>query len=672
MWLCALADAAAPGAGCGGKAAALARLIAAGLPVPDGFALAGAAFRAVVGAIAIGADAAEAGHALAEAARRIDEAAPDAEVVARAAGLGVLAVRSSATIEDGEAGAAAGVFSSRRAVPAAEVWDAVRAVWTSALTPLAVAYARRRGDASGVATIGVIVQRFVPGERVTVYTRTPAGSDEVWVQRGAALARHTRADADRIVQLALAAEGAIGATVTGADVELVDGRAGDGDGDVWIVQARPIVRAPAVPLRAPPPPIVLAGLADGRRWTWDVAHNPDPLSPAQAGLVARVAAAGVAPWALRVCAGYLYFASLAPGAGPVVVRDAADLAARAGVLEAAMEHALGDGDAASLDDALARYVAFYAPWAALAALISAARRVLPDALHARGDARAEASAAAWSHARPSAVEATLLAAARGELAEADAIARLAPLAPAWDVAVPTFGEQPALVRDAIARARSSPATSPAVPPPSPAELADAIALAAAAADLAERDDFAFARAQRLVRRALLARARDLAIARDDVFWLPLDEVAAATALDRDTAHRRAGAARAAAARAAHWDMPIVVGGAAPPVVAGARLHGVGHGARVTGRVVRFASLASAVVVSHGDIVVARAVTPALAVLVAGCAAIVSETGGLLDHGAALARELGVPCVVGCQGAWSALGDGDVVRVDGDAGTVEPC
>ena len=33
-------------------------------------------------------------------------------------------------------------------------------------------------------------------------------------------------------------------------------------------------------------------VADGRRWTWDVAHNPDPLSPAQAGLVERVERAG--------------------------------------------------------------------------------------------------------------------------------------------------------------------------------------------------------------------------------------------------------------------------------------------------------------------------------------------------------------------------------------------
>src|SRR5499427_6563106 len=89
--------------------------------------------------------------------------------------------------------------------------------------------------------------------------------------------------------------------------------------------------------------------------------------------------------------------------------------------------------------------------------------------------------------------------------------------------------------------------------------------------------------------------------------------------------------------------------------------------RTVGRVVRFASLAAARPVSRDDVVVTRAVTPALAMLVDGCAALVSETGGLLDHGAALARELGVTCVVGCAGAWSQLIDGMLVSVDGDAG-----
>jgi phosphohistidine swiveling domain-containing protein len=121
-------------------------------------------------------------------------------------------------------------------------------------------------------------------------------------------------------------------------------------------------------------------------------------------------------------------------------------------------------------------------------------------------------------------------------------------------------------------------------------------------------------------------------------------------------------------------MPVVVHGSdvsrelpsAPRLV----LRGVGLGPRVVGRVVRVGSFhTSAPSIGRGDVVVTRAVTPALAMIVEGCAALVSETGGLLDHGAALARELRITCVVGCAGAWAQLTDGAVISVDGDAGLV---
>ncbi|MGN6110588.1 MAG: PEP/pyruvate-binding domain-containing protein [Kofleriaceae bacterium] len=625
----------------GGKAAGLARLIAAQLPVPEGFAIGGEAFRALAGPLAID-DAAAIGHALGEAARRIESAelppALVADVEARALPLGRLAVRSSATIEDGEAGAAAGVFSSRIAVPPGELWPAIRAVWASALTPLAASYARRR---HAELAVGVIVQRYIDGERATVYTRPPGAPerDELWIQRADQLVKLRRGDPDPRAVLALAAERAIDAP-RGADVELVI--AGDA---IWIVQARPIVH-PAPRVRTPPPPIVIAPLvADGRRWTWDVAHNPDPLSVAQAGLVERVEAAGIAPWSMRVCAGYLYTASGEPPPRPQLA-DRAALDAMVADLEARIERALGPDRELPIDEAIERYLAFYRIWACeVGPAISAARAGL--------------SAAQLLGARPSAVEATLIAAARGELDEPAVFARLGAMAPAWDIAVPTFAERPTLLRAAIARAQQMPTPAPVVPSGSE--------LARGGADLAERDDLWFARAQWLVRRALLARTRALGIAPDDAFWLPLDELAAATDLDPDDAHRRASAARTAAARSARWDMPLMVGG--PPVEPGRALHGVGSGGRATGRVFRFDSLGRDVLVGSGDVVVVRAVTPALAVLVTGCAALVSETGGLLDHGAAMARELGIPCVVGCREAWSLLSDGMIVTVDGDAGTV---
>ena len=651
MWLHRLDEA---DVSCGGKAVGLARLIAAGLPVPEGFVIDDRAFRHVVGDLDPTSD--TIGHALGEAAQWIAtmELPPDLvrDVERRAAALGPLAVRSSATIEDGEAGAGAGVFSSRTAVPPADVWAAIRAVWTSALTPLAVTYARRRG---GRIAIGVIIQRFVPGELVTIYTRSPGGptGDESIVQRGTAIERLARSAATPELALALRAETAIAAS-SGADVEIVVAS------DLWVVQARPIVH-PVIATRRPAPPSVIAPLiADGRRWTWDVAHNPDPLSPAQAGLVERVDRAQITPWSLRVCAGFLYTASRTTDLHEVEIPTTIEaLDARVIEIEVAMRaaltgtapHELGIAGRISISAALDGYLAFYRIWAGeLAPLIAALR----------------GTRSPLAGARPSAVESTLLAAARGELDDDAVLDRIGVLSPAWDVCVPTFAERSQLVYAAIDRARAFLATRP--PVAHPITRPD---LGRAAADLAERDDVWFARAQWLVRKAILDRARELAIDPDDAFWIPLDELATANELDADQVRRRASGARTAAGRAAQWAMPIIVGdepGAEEPP-AGPLLRGVGSGPAVTGRVVRFETLASVTAVTGGDIVVTRAVTPALAVLVIGCAALVSETGGLLDHGAALARELEIACVVGCVDAWR-LTDGAIVTVDGDAGTVE--
>jgi pyruvate,water dikinase len=63
------------------------------------------------------------------------------------------------------------------------------------------------------------------------------------------------------------------------------------------------------------------------------------------------------------------------------------------------------------------------------------------------------------------------------------------------------------------------------------------------------------------------------------------------------------------------------------------------------------------------------VTPAAILDLEGAAALVCEQGGALDHAAALARELALPCVVGCAGVWAGIHSGDEVLVDGDAGLV---
>jgi pyruvate,water dikinase len=206
------------------------------------------------------------------------------------------------------------------------------------------------------------------------------------------------------------------------------------------------------------------------------------------------------------------------------------------------------------------------------------------------------------------------------------------------------------------------------------ELAAAASVAAVAAAIGEEDDAYFARAQAMVRRALLAAGRAAGLEDpDDACWLPLDELDEPAQVDPVRARARAGAARAAAERARLWAMPLVVidgaAAGAAPAAAGDVHRGAGSGPTVTGVVHRVAELAHAARVPPGAIALVPTVTPALALVLAGARAIVSASGGILDHGAAIARELGVPCVVGCASAWEALRDGELVEVSGDEGLV---
>ena len=47
-----------------------------------------------------------------------------------------------------------------------------------------------------------------------------------------------------------------------------------------------------------------------------------------------------------------------------------------------------------------------------------------------------------------------------------------------------------------------------------------------------------------------------------------------------------------------------------------------------------------------------------------------DTGGALSHPAVVAREFGVPCVVGTRRATQLIKTGDKIRVDGSIGVVE--
>ena len=67
--------------------------------------------------------------------------------------------------------------------------------------------------------------------------------------------------------------------------------------------------------------------------------------------------------------------------------------------------------------------------------------------------------------------------------------------------------------------------------------------------------------------------------------------------------------------------------------------------------------------------VASITTPAWTTLFARAGAVVTDVGGPLSHSSIVAREYGIPAVLGTNVATRRIPDGVRVRVDGEAGTV---
>ena len=84
-------------------------------------------------------------------------------------------------------------------------------------------------------------------------------------------------------------------------------------------------------------------------------------------------------------------------------------------------------------------------------------------------------------------------------------------------------------------------------------------------------------------------------------------------------------------------------------------------ARVVHDVTGFARL------KQGDILVTRSTTAAFNVVLPLLAGIVTDRGGTLSHSAIVAREYGIPAVVGSREATRLIPDGSRIRIDGTLG-----
>jgi len=71
----------------------------------------------------------------------------------------------------------------------------------------------------------------------------------------------------------------------------------------------------------------------------------------------------------------------------------------------------------------------------------------------------------------------------------------------------------------------------------------------------------------------------------------------------------------------------------------------------------------------GAVLVATTTNPNYLPAMNKAIAFVTDEGGITSHAAIVARELGVPCIVGCKVAMKVLKSGDKVEVDAEKGIV---
>jgi pyruvate,water dikinase len=202
----------------------------------------------------------------------------------------------------------------------------------------------------------------------------------------------------------------------------------------------------------------------------------------------------------------------------------------------------------------------------------------------------------------------------------------------------------------------------------------------------------------LLRRMLRELGRRLVEAggiteRDDVFWLVEDELAAAAeALAREKPVQRMGdrvRERKALWRARKRVTPPVSLPLPPrwlqrmlPAQFGVEAHEAEQAASAlikgiacsAGRVTAPARVLHGPAdfdrMAPGEVLVAAITTPAWTPLFAMAAAIVTDVGGPLSHGSIVAREYGIPAVLGTGVATRRIRSGQKVAVDGGQGTVE--
>jgi len=93
------------------------------------------------------------------------------------------------------------------------------------------------------------------------------------------------------------------------------------------------------------------------------------------------------------------------------------------------------------------------------------------------------------------------------------------------------------------------------------------------------------------------------------------------------------------------------------------------GGKIKGKVSIVKSISKLADIERGNILVAPYTNPLLTVAIFKASAIVTEQGGITSHAATIAREVGIPCVVGANNATTILKEDMEVIVDGYKGII---
>jgi pyruvate,water dikinase len=244
----------------------------------------------------------------------------------------------------------------------------------------------------------------------------------------------------------------------------------------------------------------------------------------------------------------------------------------------------------------------------------------------------------------------------------------------YDPTVPAWEQQPDLVL-----AQVGALVGETEPPSSRAEIPalarPLVANARTWMRRAEQTKGALTRTTHEMRRIVheLERRWDDRLQGDDLAHLTLDEVAAVArggAVPADAvARRRAELATAAGVRPREWSRGTLQVTDAVVASGATELQGIGGSPGTAVGRVRVLHEPTADI-EDGDVLVTPLTDTAWTPLFLVASAVVTDIGGLLSHATIVARDLGIPAVVNTKTGTLELHDGDLVEVDGGAGTVK--